>query len=145
MKGVYVLYLFLDNDMEIRVGKLGKFRFKRGFYAYTGSALGSGGFKRVKRHFSVASGINSTRKWHIDYLLSHLSVTCAVLLPVNKNIECIVAGELGKFYDRIPGFGCSDCSCLSHLMFSTVDFRDEIINTCNKLTGNESIIIRPSI
>lgn len=142
MKGVYVLVLRLDEDRVIRAGSIGEVYFKKGFYAYTGSALSQGGFKRVARHFNVASGKNKTRKWHIDYLLPHSEVMCAVLLPTDKALECEVAKSFGHF-SGIKSFGCSDCSCKTHLFYAHKDFRKEIIKICNKLTGNESIIIYP--
>ncbi len=129
MKGVYILNLKIYKDIVIRVGKLGNIRFKKGYYAYIGSALGTGGFKRVTRHFNIASGKNMTRKWHIDYLLPHSEVVSAVLIPTEESIECSVAKAVGEFCVGIPGFGCSDCSCPAHLFF----------------TGNESIIISNTI
>jgi len=141
MKGVYVLKLEIEKDTVIRVGRLGNILFKKGYYAYIGSALGTGGFKRVTRHFNVASGQNLTRKWHIDHLLPHSKVVSAVLIPAEVSIECSVAKAVGEFYVGIPGFGCSDCSCSSHLFFSETDIMDQMISTCNKLTGIESIII----
>ncbi len=129
MKGVYVLKLQIDKDTVIRVGKLGNIRFKKGYYAYIGSALGTGGFKRVTRHFNVASGKNMTRKWHIDYLLPHSKSVNALLISTEESIECSVAKAIGEFCVGIPWFGCSDCSCPSHLFFM----------------GNESIIINNTI
>jgi endonuclease-3 len=143
MKGVYVLILKLDNDTTITIGELGTFNFKKGFYAYTGSARGTGGFKRVTRHFNVASGKNTTRRWHIDYLLPHMEVICAVTVPTDNDMECAVAGKLSALLPAIKGFGCSDCSCSSHLFFSDNAVTEMIKNTCNDLTGNESIIINP--
>lgn len=145
MKGIYVLILRLDKETVIQVGKLGKFRFKKGYYAYIGSALGTGGFKRVTRHFNVASGKNLTRKWHIDFLLPYSEVVCAVLIPVDESIECSAAKATGEFCSAIPGFGCSDCSCHSHLFFSGTEIKDRVISASNKLTGNESIIIGKTI
>lgn len=145
MRGIYVLILKLDNDTGIRPGKLGEFHFKKGYYAYVGSALGTGGFKRVTRHFNVASGENRTRKWHIDYLLPHSRVICAVLLPTDEAIECTVAETLGQFSEEIPGFGCTDCACRTHLFFSGTDLKDSIFRTCSKLIENESIIISPNM
>ena len=144
MKGVYVLLLRLDRDKDIQVGKLGKLHFKKGFYAYVGSAHGAGGFKRVARHFNVASGMNGTRRWHIDYFLPHSEVILAALSPTAEDIECDISKSLSGFC-RIPGFGCSDCNCDSHLFYSDTDFEKHIIDTCNRITGNESIIIRPHI
>ena len=143
MKGVYVLVLKLDRDTKIHTGSLGELHLKRGFYAYVGSALGAGGFKRVTRHFNVASGRNPARKWHIDHLLPCSEVVCTVLMPTEEALECKVAKTLGEFSEGIEGFGCTDCGCSSHLFFSEADFRDNITWACSKLTGNESIIINP--
>ncbi|VVB89757.1 Uncharacterised protein [uncultured archaeon] len=140
MKGVYVLILRLHKETVIRVGKLGKFSFKEGYYAYVGSALGTGGFKRVTRHFDVASGKNATRKWHIDYLLPHSEVVRALLIPTDESIECSTARAVGEFCTGIEDFGCSDCSCHAHLFFSGTDLSESVATTCNKLTGIESII-----
>jgi len=145
MKGIYVLILELDKDTVIRVGKLGKFRFKKGYYAYIGSALGAGGFKRVTRHFNVASGKNLTRKWHIDHLLPCSELVCAVLIPTEESIECSVARAVGEFCFGISGFGCSDCVCPAHLFFSESEFMDRVVNTSKKFTRNESIIISNTI
>ncbi|PWB50042.1 MAG: DUF123 domain-containing protein [Candidatus Methanoperedenaceae archaeon] len=145
MKGIYVLILKLDTDLDLTIGKLGTINFKRGHYYYIGSALGTGGFKRVTRHFNVASGINTTRKWHIDYLLPNSSVICALLIQTDEALECKAAKELMEYSDIIPGFGCSDCTCKAHLFFNDMDIRKVIIEIASKLTGNESIIIYPSM
>ena len=126
MKGVYILKLEIDKDTVIRVGKLGIIQFKKGYYSYIGSALGSGGFKRVTRHFNVASGKNMTRKWHIDYLLPHSKVVSAVLIPTEVSIECSVAKAVGESCAGITGFGCSDCSCSAHLFFSETELMASI-------------------
>jgi len=145
MKGIYVLVLHLADDMDLAIGNLGKFHFAKGYYYYIGSAHGTGGFKRVTRHFNVAKGKNSTRKWHIDHLLPHSEVLYSVLLPSQQALECKTAQTLQKFLDPIPGFGCSDCKCRSHLLFGKEDIRSEIMQLAMKLTGNESIIIYPDI
>ena len=145
MKGIYFLILKLNNNIDLAIGKLGTFHFNSGYYYYIGSALGTGGFKRVTRHFNVASGKNNTRKWHIDHLLPHSEVICAVLLPTGEALECKAAQTLIGFSELIPGFGCSDCTCKSHLFFSEKDIKNNIIRIANKLTGNESIIIYPGI
>ncbi len=144
MKGVYVMLIRLGCEKDIQVGKLGKLHFKKGFYAYIGSARGSGGFKRVTRHFNVASGINGTRKWHIDYFLPYSEIILAALSPTTENLECAISKSFSGF-SGIPGFGCSDCDCTSHLLYSDMDFGKIIIDTCKRITGNESIIIRPHI
>ncbi len=143
MKGIYVLILRLEESRDIRVGKLGKLRLKRGYYAYVGSAQGSGGEKRVIRHFDIAQGRNATRKWHIDYLLPHSEVICAVFSPTGKDLECAVAKIIGGFSGDIKGFGCTDCSCESHLFFTRKNIMGEASGACKSVSGNESIIIYP--
>lgn len=145
MKGVYVLIMRLEESRDIRIGKLGRLHFKRGYYSYVGSAQGSGGFKRITRHFNVAWGKNKTRKWHIDYLLPHSEVICAVFSPANEDIECIVAKILGEYSEAIPGFGCTDCSCESHLFFTGGNITDVAAGACRGVSGNESIIISPNM
>ncbi|MCZ7395179.1 MAG: GIY-YIG nuclease family protein [Candidatus Methanoperedens sp.] len=145
MKGVYVLVLRLDETRDIRVGKLGKFNFKRGYYAYVGSAQGGGGIKRVTRHFSVAQRKNTTRKWHIDYLLPHSEVICAVFSPTDEALECVIAKILGENSIALQGFGCSDCSCESHLFFTGGNITDVASGACHGVSGNESIIIYPNM
>jgi len=39
MKGSYILLIKLDEDKDIQIGKLGNISFKKGYYAYVGSAL----------------------------------------------------------------------------------------------------------
>lgn len=117
-KGIYTLILQLHEDAEREVGKLGILHLKKGYYTYTGSARGSGGFKRVNRHIDVLYGRNRTRRWHIDYLLPITSFRCAVVSPTDQDLECAVARRIGATYKPITGFGCTDCSCVSHLHFA---------------------------
>ncbi len=145
MKGIYVLILRMKESKYIHIGKLGKLHFKRGYYAYVGSAQGSGGFKRVTRHFNVAQGKNKTRKWHVDYLLPHSEVICAAFSPTDKALECTAAKVLGEFSAGIEGFGCSDCSCEAHIFFSGRNISKEAADACKSISGNESIIIYPSV
>lgn len=105
----------LSQGVRINVGALGEVYFEEGFYAYTGSALGKQGYSRIRRHLDVASGRNATRQWHIDYLLPNVEVIETVRSP---RPECSVAGDVDKALARIPGFGCSDCRCKSHLHYA---------------------------
>ncbi len=145
MKGIYVLILRMNETKDIRIGKLGRLHFRRGYYSYVGSAQGSGGFKRVTRHFSVAHGRNTTRKWHIDYLLPHSVVICAVFSPTDEALECVVAKLVGEYSKALHGFGCSDCSCESHLFFTGGNIMSEASGICKGVSGNESIIIYPNM
>ncbi len=145
MKGIYVLILRMKDNKDIRIGKLGKLHFRRGYYGYVGSAQGIGGEKRITRHFNVARGKNITRKWHIDYLLPHSEVICAVFSPTDDALECVVARLLGEYSEAMQGFGCSDCTCESHLFLRGENIMDEASGICEGVSGNESIIIYPNM
>ena len=139
-KGVYVLILKLDQELDIQIGKFAKLHFKKGFYLYTGSALGTGGFKRVERHFNISTGKNPTRKWHIDYLSSKSKIVYAILLPTEDAIECKLARNIIKIsgISIIPGFGCTDCMCETHLIYAENDQRSMIIDISNEM-GEKTI------
>lgn len=112
--GTYTLLLTLSDPVEVDVGALGTHTLPVGAYAYTGSALGSGGFARVDRHRRVAAGEHDTRHWHIDYLTGHQTtdLVAAVTSP-GIDAECAVADRLP--HGPVDGFGASDCNCRSHL------------------------------
>ena len=117
MKGMYVLIIENNADREVVIGKIGVIAFKKGFYAYVGSAL-SGLEQRVGRHLRIE---NKKMHWHIDYLLAIpgievLEVVCA---ESDESKECEIAAHLHTDLAFIENFGCSDCSCKSHLFFST--------------------------
>ncbi len=114
--GTYTLLVEVPDEETVGVGALGAHTFDPGWYAYTGSALGSGGFARVDRHRELAAGDRDTRHWHIDYLLGLDTASIdTVVTSAGVDIECGVAGELTA--GAIPDFGCSDCACDSHLHY----------------------------
>lgn len=115
--GTYTLLVAMPERTTITVGALGEHVFERGWYAYTGSAFGTGGFARIERHRAVDDGENDTRHWHIDYLLGHIETTvAAVARTAEADIECVVADALPG--QPVAGFGASDCDCDSHLAFT---------------------------
>jgi len=114
MKGSYVLVLELPRDTEIMVGKLGTLAFKKGHYVYVGSAL-NGLDHRLQRHLRDEKRFH----WHIDYLLAHASITEIFFREGNTCEECVIAQQFASLLSSIPHFGCSDCSCESHLFFGT--------------------------
>ncbi|MFC6974901.1 DUF123 domain-containing protein [Halomicroarcula sp. GCM10025709] len=117
--GTYTLVLERDESATIAVGALGERAFPEGWYAYTGSALGSGGFGRIDRHRAVAAGENDTRHWHVDYLLGDPATTVDTVVRTEADIECAVArrvdGPAVEGFGHVAGFGCSDCDCPTHL------------------------------
>jgi Uri superfamily endonuclease len=115
MNGAYILVMKLKSNKNIRVGSLGKLEFNKGFYCYVGSAIGSTTIEnRCKRHLMK----NKKMKWHIDYLRREAEIVSIVAIPSKNKIECIVSRKILKQADSfILKFGCSDCSCNSHLFY----------------------------
>ena len=112
-KGVYILIIVVDKNKKISIGKMGYVTFKKGCYAYVGSAMG-GLSKRIKVH------INKNRKprWHIDYLLKEAFLSKIVIIITDKKIEDWVACLFEKRFEKIGKFGASDSKvCDSHLFF----------------------------
>jgi Uri superfamily endonuclease len=125
--GTYTLLVRLPRAVDIEVGALGTHEFPAGAYAYTGSALGSGGFARVDRHRRVAVGDHDVRHWHVDYLLGHPATDLVdVVTTPGADAECAVATALPD--GPVAGFGASDCDCRSHLAAagSVDDLREAI-------------------
>ena len=115
-KGVYCL-IFENRACKLEVGKKGEFSFNAGFHIYVGSALGPGGLKRVKRHINLSRNRDRNPRWHVDYL--HLNpafrLVSAVYAFTSARLECVLASRIGG--NLVPGFGCTDCECSSHLFY----------------------------
>jgi Uri superfamily endonuclease len=111
-KGVYVLIVSVSEDIHVNTGALGKILFKKGLYAYVGSAQNNLE-KRIERHLRK----KKQKFWHIDYLLDNCNTKVWTVFCKNaeKFEECKVATHLGKNGVPIKDFGSSDCSCESHL------------------------------
>lgn len=114
--GTYTVVVELPSESTIEVGALGSIDFASGWYAYTGSALGPGGFGRVERHRDLAAGERDTRHWHVDYLLGRPEASIdRVVRTTGADVECAVSRRLDG--DRVSEFGASDCDCDSHLVY----------------------------
>ncbi|HEC72621.1 MAG TPA: GIY-YIG nuclease family protein [Thermoplasmatales archaeon] len=112
MNGCYILVIKLNKDTFIEIGKLGEIFFKKNFYAYVGSAM-NGLERRINRHLRK----NKKTYWHVDYLLNCGKIKHVFYKESHKREECDIAGKLMRKLPMIPGFGCSDCSCRSHLFY----------------------------
>jgi Uri superfamily endonuclease len=65
-KGTYILIALLEQMKRLEIGRLGSFDLAPGYYAYVGSACGTGGIRaRVGHHLESLA----VPHWHIDYLL----------------------------------------------------------------------------
>ena len=112
-RGCYLLVLHRKRSGTCTVGQLGTIDVPEGYYVYTGSAkknLSS----RVSRHLHKRKKIH----WHIDYLVQSADKVKAYPVYTQNDLECAIAGMISKISDAdVPGFGCSDCSCRSHLFY----------------------------
>ena len=116
-KGTYVMILHLPEEKKIEVGSLGEFRFTKGYYAYVGSAFGTGGLKqRISHHIKPTKNPH----WHIDYLRSHAEpveiwFTNSIMKLEHTWAKILTYMPGGNFF--LTGFGSSDCKCVSHLYY----------------------------
>jgi sugar fermentation stimulation protein A len=109
--GCYIVILHLEKETEITAGELGNIFFRKGYYLYAGSAK-KALTKRLERHQRSRKNLF----WHIDYLREQALFYKGLPIRTSEDIECALANSLQKITDwSIPGFGCSDCSCKSHL------------------------------
>ena len=110
-RGSYVVVLRLDQRLNIGIGKLGKVNFPKGYYLYAGSAL-KNLIQRTERH----RRISKNKFWHIDYFRAQATFCAGIPIRSSHDLECEIAKSVRKIADwQIEGFGCSDCSCFSHL------------------------------
>lgn len=112
-RGIYSLIICLNKPVEIEVGSLGKRKFDKGYYVYVGSAQNSLE-ARIERHKRK----NKKLRWHIDYLLQKGRIKDVVTIETSEKLECRINERICKSaFSYIPKFGCSDCSCKSHLSY----------------------------
>ncbi|MEJ2272111.1 MAG: GIY-YIG nuclease family protein [Candidatus Bathyarchaeota archaeon] len=122
-QGIYALVIFLSKEITLEIGKLGNHQFPRGYYIYTGSALGKGSTSlknRLTRHLRK----EKQRFWHIDYLLANenTSIKMIIVAQTIEKKECLLNKFLLSLEEtvvQLKGFGSSDCrnKCSAHLSF----------------------------
>jgi len=126
MKGCYILIIELKEDKSIQIGKIGDKFFKKGFYAYIGSAL-NGLEQRINRHCRKEKKI----RWHIDYLLQHGKIIKIFYKEYDKKEECRIAKKFEERLFSVSNFGCSDCKCNSHLFHGALNDILNIVDNVN--------------
>jgi Uri superfamily endonuclease len=117
LPGTYTLVFNSSIEQPVNIGKLGTLILKSGFYVYIGSAFGPGGLKaRLNHHVNHSSRPH----WHIDYLRPSLRL-CEIWYTYDQTRR---EHQWAKIHSQtrgvllpLPGFGSSDCRCLSHLFF----------------------------
>ena len=84
-KGTYVLIAFAGQMTRLEIGRLGTFAIVPGFYAYVGSAFGSGGLRaRIGHHLESTAAPH----WH----------------TASQNLV-----PLGRLSGKGPQFSYADC------------------------------------
>jgi len=115
--GTYALVFTAKRKKRLNIGKLGALSLQPGYYVYVGSAFGPGGLKARIRHHCKRSG---RRHWHIDYLSENLppdEVWYTHDATRREHHWSEVLSHAGGASIPLPGFGSSDCRCISHLYF----------------------------
>jgi Uri superfamily endonuclease len=114
--GTYILILEALSKRRVPVGALGTFDLEPGFYAYVGSALGSGGLRgRLAHHH----GRSRSPHWHIDYMRRHTALREIWFLVGMSRREHLWAAVLARSAGAVipfARFGASDCECRAHLI-----------------------------
>jgi sugar fermentation stimulation protein A len=112
--GSYLLILRLERDTSVEIGKLDGVMFQRGHYIYVGSAMNNLS-ARIERHRRKRKKMH----WHIDYLTQVADGFVAVPIRSSQRQECEIAQAVSSIMKSgPPGFGCSDCRCLTHLFWT---------------------------
>jgi Uri superfamily endonuclease len=115
--GTYVLILQMKKNQTIKIGKLGTYKFNKGYYGYVGSAFGPGGLiARIRHHLRKSRNPH----WHVDYLRRRSSPVQIWWSTTRTRREHDWAAVMGKLFEAshvIKGFGASDCNCFSHLFY----------------------------
>ena len=119
-KGTYILIAHMVQMKRLEIGSLGEFDIIPGFYAYVGSAFGSGGLRaRIGHHLESTAEPH----WHIDYLLMAATPIEIWYTTADRKLEhrwAKLLEDATGFRVPILRFGSSDYhrSRASHLFYS---------------------------
>ena len=120
LSGTYALIFKTQRNKRLIIGKLGTLTLQPGYFVYVGSAFGPGGLKaRIGHHRKTFSRPH----WHIDYLSEYLSpaeVWYTYDATHREDHWSQVLANVRGASIPLPGFGSSDCRCISHLYFFPV-------------------------
>jgi Uri superfamily endonuclease len=151
-KGTYVLIASVSNMRHLEIGSLGRIDIIPGFYAYVGSAFGSGGLRaRIGHHLESTAEPH----WHIDYLLQVATPIEVWYTTANRKLEHhwaeLLEGSPG-YRSPIPRFGSSDYhrSRTSHLFYSKRRpsfgwFQQQIVDRFDGVEVDQHVILPPSV
>jgi len=117
ISGSYALLLTCRQQRPLAIGRLGTLHLQPGTYVYVGSAFGPGGLRaRLAHHLRIAEHFH----WHLDYLRQATEPQAVWYSTAAHRQEHLWAKLLTRSrgaQQPLPGFGASDCACLTHLFF----------------------------
>ena len=137
----YIVILKSHQHTEINVGKSLSLLLQQGYYLYIGSAFGPGGVaSRIKHHTSKVTRPH----WHLDYLRLYTEVIEVWFSYDEIKRECqwaSIMNSIGEDYSPIKGFGATDCTCPTHLMYSSMkpDYMQFKYMVMNNITSHQDI------
>lgn len=109
--GDYLLVLYLDAERMIRIGEKGDVFFKKGYYVYVGSAK-----RNLDQRLARHQRLRKKMHWHIDYIRQQCQFIQAIPIRTSSDLEHTLAAAVKRIADwTIPGIGCTDCDCESHV------------------------------
>ena len=126
-RGSYLILLQLMRDRRLEIGGLGKMLFRKGYYLYIGSAM-QDLTRRIERHKLVTK----KKHRHIDHLREHARFIAGIPIRSSDDREREISASLRRIADwSVPGFGSTDCHCVSHLVGMSGDplRRPEFVST----------------
>ena len=95
--GTYILIARVSQMKRLVISSLGEFDIIPGFYAYVGSAFGSGGLRaRIRHHLESTAEPH----WHIDYLLQAATPVEVWLTTADRKLE----HRWAELLEGAPGF-----------------------------------------
>ncbi len=110
-RGAYLAVMRLETESRLRIGALGERTFAPGYYVYVGSAM-----QNLSARLSRHARRRKQHHWHVDYLRQHASEFVPLPIRSSQRQECDIARAMTARFPTGPiGFGCSDCTCATHL------------------------------
>lgn len=108
----YSIFLLIEKECEVEIGKLGTYFFQPGVYVYVGSAKRNL-LKRIERHICI----EKKKRWHMDYIRPFGTIVKIITYDHSLG-ECNLAGKfIAKGDIPVPRMGSSDCKCPSHFIY----------------------------
>lgn len=109
--GDYLVIMEMEEEKTLSIGSKGLMTFPKGWYVYVGSAK-----KNLAARLARHQRKRKKMHWHIDYLRQHCNVTAVIPIRTADDLEHDLAQAVASIAGwAIPGFGCTDCNCNSHL------------------------------